>query len=186
MIRLLTGTIADINQRSITLMTEGGVGYLIYIPARTNYQTKSRVTIYTHLAVRETALDLYGFANQIELQWFELLLTIPKIGPKSALQILDQATPELLAESVSHNDAGRLTRMAGIGKKTAEKIVQELTDKIPAELAPADTVTHSSHYQDAFDTLVTLGYNPTDIRLVLDELSDGTTSELVTQALKRL
>lgn len=186
MIRLLSGTITDSQARTITLMTDSGIGYIIYVPSRSVYQNSEKITLHTHLAVRENALDLYGFKSTAELQWFELLLSVPKIGPKSALVILDQATPELLAECISQNDAGRLAKLGGIGKKTAEKIVQELAEKVPPELAATDTPTHTPHYQDAFDTLITLGYNPNDIRPILDELSGDSTSTLVTQALKRL
>lgn len=186
MIRSLTGTINQIESRTITVITSGGIGYLVFVPTRVVYNLNDQITLHTHLAVRENALDLYGFNNHTELQWFELLLTIPKIGPKSALQILDQATPELLAESINQNDAGRLSKLSGIGKKTAEKIVQELTDKIPSDLAPISTTEPSGVYQDAFDTLITLGYSPTDIRLALDSSDATTTSNLVKEALRKL
>lgn len=187
MIRSITGLIQQVTTRSLTISTESGLGYLVFTPSRVQYRADSQVTLHTHLAVRETSLDLYGFDSIIELQWFELLLTIPKIGPKSALQILDVATPELLATTISQNDAGQLAKLSGLGKKTAEKIVQALAEKIPPDLAVIAPTAHTPFFQDAFDTLVTLGYNPSDIRSVLDSLTEYTsTSELVTQALKRL
>lgn len=186
MIRLLTGTIEANNEKTVTILTAGGVGYLVYVPSRASYQLAETVTLHTYLAVRENALDVYGFNNPVELQWFELLLTIPKIGPKSALQIMDQATPELLAESVNLNDAAHLAKLSGIGKKTAEKIIQELAEKIPPELAFTNTTEPSGHYQDAFDTLITLGYNPNDIRFALESSTATSTSDLVKEALRKL
>lgn len=187
MIRCITGLVQSTNIRSLVITTTSGLGYLVYIPSRSSYQAHHQVTLHTHLAVRETSLDLYGFDSIIELQWFELLLTIPKIGPKSALQILDVATPELLASTISQNDAGQLAKLSGLGKKTAEKIVLALAEKIPPDLAVVTPMAHTPFFQDAFDTLVTLGYNPSDVRSVLDTLTEHTsTSALVTHALKRL
>jgi Holliday junction DNA helicase RuvA len=188
MIRLISGTIVDIELRNIVVGTAGGVGYLIHTISRANFLPSQEITLHTHLAVRETSLDLYGFETPLELEWFELLLSIPKIGPKSALQIIEQATPELLFESISRNDAAHLSKLSGIGKKTSEKIVTELKEKLPS--SPSTTLNHtiSNTYNDTFDTLLTLGYNPNEIRSVLDTLYNDniTTSELVKKALQEL
>lgn len=193
MIRLLEGIVKSATDRSVIIMTSSGVGYLVAIPKPTKLTIGEPVQLFTHLAVRETALDLYGFITATELDFFELLLTIPKIGPKSALQILDLASLSLLCEAISQNDAGKLTKLSGIGKKTAEKIVQELADKITdftLQLPNLVTKEENLRYQDAFDTLITLGYNPTNIRQVLDTIpsteAETTTSHLVKQALQKL
>lgn len=189
MIRLVEGEIVGVEAAGVVVMV-GGLGYLVRTTKKTTLLPSDHVTLFTHLAVRETALDLYGFLTVVELQCFELLLTIPKIGPKSALQILDQADVTLIIESVNLGDAGHLTKLSGVSKKTAEKIVTELKDKIEVLSFITGTSTPDAHteaYNDAFDTLLTLGYNPMNVRRVLEELGAGeTTSTLVKQALQKL
>jgi holliday junction DNA helicase RuvA len=188
MIRLIIGTVANVELRSVVVHTASGVGYLIHTVSRANFLLSQEITLHTYLAVRENSLDLYGFETSLELEWFELLLSIPKIGPKSALQIIEQATPDLLFESISKNDATHLSKLSGIGKKTSEKIVTELKEKLPS--SSSITLNHiiSNTYNDTFDTLLTLGYNPNEIRMVLDSLYNDniTTSELVKKALQEL
>lgn len=187
MIRLLSGSVHSMSARSAIIVTEGGVGYQVFVTKQTTLATGQDVWLFTHLAVRETALDLYGFQTELDLLFFELLLTIPKIGPKSALQILDQATISLMCESINQNDAGRLSKLSGIGKKTAEKIVQELSGKIELFTLPTNVQSPdiNPHYQDAFDTLITLGYNPNNIRQALEGIEGAaSTSDLVKRALR--
>jgi holliday junction DNA helicase RuvA len=188
MIRLLTGTIATLNGNQIIIDTQSGVGYLVTVVRRFTGLPSEPVRLFTHLAVRETALDLYGFSEEADLTMFELLLTISGVGPKSAMQIMDQADRTLLIESLRLNDAVHLTKLSGISKKTAEKIILTLADKIDDTLFPSTTTMDpSSSYQDAFDTLITLGYNPNNIRTVLESLSqEESTSTLVKLALREL
>jgi holliday junction DNA helicase RuvA len=186
MIRFIEGTVLSAQPGQIVIQTSSGVGYLVHITASTGYELHHPIQLHTYLAVRETALDLYGFSTPSELQVFELLLTIPKIGPKSALQILDQASISVLLEAIDIHDPNHLTRLTGIGKKTAEKVVAHLRDKrdmLP--VAPAATILNQA-YQDTFDTLITLGYNPADIRAVLDTLVTTTTSDMIKEALRKL
>jgi Holliday junction DNA helicase RuvA len=187
MIRLIFGTVAHTVDNSLIIETTGGVGYLVFVTHRLITLPGETIRLYTHLAVRETALDLYGFIQPEELHLFELLLTISGIGPKSALQILDQADPALIHEAVALEDPLHLTKMANISKKTAEKIVLGLKDKLDTTSFIPTNQVHSTMYQDAFDTLVTLGYNPQTIRQILDEIGDtASTSLLVTEALRQL
>lgn len=188
MIRVIFGTVASSEQGGIILQTSGGLGYFIHTTKRLAVLPGDTLTLSTHLAVRENSLDLYGFFQEKELSLFELLLTIPKIGPKSALQILDQATPELLLEAITLSDHEYLSKQSGMGKKTAEKVVIALKDKISnlAHTPIASTQLGSSLYQDAFDTLITLGYSPNAIRTVLESITGGSTSDIVKQALKEL
>ncbi len=188
MIRLLTGTVATVEAHTIIVDTPSGVGYLVTVPARLCLLPNESVRLYTYLAVRETALDLYGFVANEDLVCFEALLTISGIGPKSAMQILDQADRTLIAEAVRLEDPTHLTKLSSISKKTAEKIVLGLKDKLNlTSLTEAPVSRDGTTYQDAFDTLVTLGYNPQSVRQVLDGLpaTDGTSS-LVTAALRLL
>ena len=188
MIRLLEGVVAGKAPGGLVISV-GGVGYHVRTTKKVPTAVGVSLRLFTHLAVRETALDLYGFLTETELEFFELLLTIPKIGPKSALQILDQADVALIVEAVNLQDASHLSKLSGIGNKTAEKIVLTLKDKVAifkltntGATAPATQI-----YTDAFDTLITLGYNPMSIRQVLDTINDAeSTSNLVRLALKEL
>lgn len=182
---MLTGVVADISLLHIVLDVHG-VGYLVAVRNPSSFTLQSTVTVHTYLAVRETALDLYGFTLLDELAMFELLLTIPKIGPKSAMQILSQAELSLLHEAVQKEDPTYLSKMSGIGKKTAEKIVVELRDKLDghASLGPALT----SGDTDVVDALVALGYPPKDAREVLAGLPDTIvgTNARIAEALRLL
>ena len=190
MIRLVQGEVTTITGNGVVVLV-GGLGYLVHTTKKTTIVPGDILTLHTYLAVRETALDLYGFLTGTELACFELLLTIPKIGPKSAMQILEAADVSLIVESVNLGDAAHLSKLSGIGKKTAEKIVVELRDKIETltfvTAGSTTTSAHTASYNDAFDTLLTLGYNPVNVRRVLEELGQGeTTSSLVKQALQKL
>jgi Holliday junction DNA helicase RuvA len=189
MIRSLTGVITAFTEGTITLDVRG-VGYLVAVPTKTTgYVLGEELTLHTHLAVRETALDLYGFTSMTELEVFEMLLTVPKVGPKSALQILNQATPQLLIDAIGTNDPAQLHKLSGIGKKTCENLVQALHQKIEqfsfVEIAPAPPLTEPK--TDAIDALVSLGYDLGTARTVISELPpDLSTNDLITQALKQM
>lgn len=188
MIKILEGNLHKHATDQAVLMTSSGVGYAVALCAHDTLPEHEETRIFTHLAVRENALNLYGFSSLELLNFFELLITIPKIGPKSAMQILDQASTTLITEAVKLGDATHLSKLSGIGKKTAEKIVLSLKDKLE-HLPLPNTINNSKsqYYQDAFDTLVTLGYAPTDVRKTLDDIPEATsTSNLVTTALKVL
>jgi Holliday junction DNA helicase RuvA len=188
MIRLVKGKICSLTQGGVVILV-GGLGYQVTVNKKLNLLPEDNLTLHTYLAVRETALDLYGFVTEHELTMFELLLTIPKFGPYSDWHILDQSAPDLLIESIELQDPAHLAKLSSITKKTAEKIVLALKDKID-HFAPLGTFSKdstSSTYQDAFDTLITLGYNPINIKQVLDTLSStDTTSQLVKDALRSL
>lgn len=190
MIRSLTGTIEDIGENALVVNVRG-VGYLVGCPTLQNHFTEgSTVTLHTYLAVRETALDLYGFPQKDELTMFELLLGVPKVGPKSALQVLCQATPALLTEAAQKNDGVYLHKLSGIGKKTCENIVQFLQNKL--EQLP-ETATNAGEgltatQTDAIDALIALGYDMNTARETILEIVDenATVNSLVTQALKQM
>ncbi|MEM9336688.1 MAG: Holliday junction branch migration protein RuvA [Patescibacteria group bacterium] len=191
MIRSLSGTVEQVDPASLVVSVQG-VGYLVAVRNGGDYTLNDEVTLWTYLAVRETALDLYGFATRDELEIFELLLTLPKVGPKSAMQILAQADIELLKQAVANDDASYLSKMSGIGKKTAEKIVHELKDKfadLGAVGADASAVVPTtSHHADAIDALISLGYPERDARKAVQNLPAevATTNEAVRTALKVL
>ena len=190
MIRLLTGEIATVSEGHVTIVVNN-IGYLVATPKTTVFKIGEQVTLHTHLAVRENALDLYGFTTQSELDVFELLLLVPKIGPKSSLQVLNQASPTLLLEAIGKKDDSYLHKLSGIGKKTCENIVLSLHDKIEnmvfaLDIRPMSTLTDAQ--TDAIDALVSLGYDLTTAREAVKNL-DGegsTTNELITQVLKQM
>jgi Holliday junction DNA helicase RuvA len=191
MIRSLTGEIVSVADGYLTVVVYG-IGYLVGSNTRTtNFKVGEQVTLHTHLAVRETALDLYGFTTLSELDLFELLLMVPKIGPKSALQVLNQASSPLLIEAISKKDAAYLHKLSGIGKKTCENIVQFLHDKIQDVALSLDLQLNSPFSDaetDAIDVLVSLGYELSLAREIIKELhlTEATTNELVTKALKQI
>lgn len=162
MIRFIEGTVASISSNGAVILV-GGLGYHVHTTKKTALLPNDQVALHTYLAVRENSLDLYGFVNQNELDCFELLLTIPKIGPKSAMQILDQADVTLLLEAINLQDPAHLTKLSGISKKTAEKIVSELKGKVELLSYVSNSVAPEANtdaYNDAFDTLLTLGTTP--------------------------
>ncbi len=192
MIRKLSGIIIDTNLTSVVLDVNG-VGYLVHTTiAGVKYKLEQGVSFWTYLAVRETALDLYGFNNRDELEIFELLLSLPKIGPKSAMQILAQADVTLLKQAVAQDDPIYLSKMSGISKKSAEKIVLGLRDKfddIGVYAADGSNSNLASTSQsEAIDALITLGYPQKDARKIVLSLPPTVTdtNEILKESLKKL
>jgi Holliday junction DNA helicase RuvA len=144
------------------------------------------VFLWTHLAVRETSLDLFGFEEKELLDLFELLITISGIGPKTALGILNVASPSMLRQAVAKEDSSLLTRVSGIGKKNAEKIVLELRNKLV--VAEDDRDINFQAEGDALEALVSLGYSERDAREALKQVPQDIegASERVKAALKQL
>ena len=190
MIRRLRGTILEVAENKVVLDVQG-VGYVIGSPTLKNqFVEGATTTLHTYLAVRETALDLYGFPDKTELVMFELLLGVPKVGPKSALQVMCLATPQLLSEAAHKNDPVYLQKLSGIGKKTCENIVQQLTNKL--ELLPmlhdSPELSLNQTQTDAIDALISLGYDNATARETILKITDenATVNTLVTQALKQI
>jgi len=139
-----------------------GVGYEIDVPMSTFYplpRTGEEVTLLTHLVVREDAHLLYGFITAGERAAFRQLLKISGVGPKVALSVLSGMSVEDLAVAVSTEDAGRLTKIPGIGKKTAERLVLELRDKLPKTISVARAESAAAGGADVLNALLSLGYN---------------------------
>lgn len=167
-----------------------GVGYKIFVTTDTALEREvgEPVFLWTHLAVRETALDLYGFSEREDLETFELLITISGIGPKTALGILNVASPSMLRQAVANNDTSYLTKVSGIGRKNADKIVLELRDKLVTTEDDISTGKHASETADALEALVSLGYGERDARDALKQVPAEveSASERVKAALKVL
>lgn len=177
----------------ITLKTDkflivetGGVGYKINASLDVISKTKKageEIMLWTYTHVREDALDLYGFLNREELEFFEMLISVSGIGPRSALAILGIASIDTLRKAISTDDISYLTKISGIGKKTAEKIVIELRDKMGKELSGASLQGEL----DALEALKSLGYSQNEAREALKKVTQGTnTNTKIKEALKIL
>jgi len=187
MIRRLRGEIVSQNNQSVVLDVNG-VGYLVYLPHSLHESIGATITLHTYLAVRENALDLYGFTLLDELELFEQLLTLPKIGPKSALQILNQADLTLIKTAVANDDPQHLSKMSGMGKKTAEKVVTGLTEiyeKHGLTLTPSTPTSDvsSGNVHDTIDALITLGYPESDARRAVQQILETEPEHLETNAI---
>ncbi len=187
MISSLRGTVLHKDLHYLVIDVQG-VGYHVAVTTDTALDAlpSSPIFLWTHLAVRENALDLYGFAEKENLEVFELLITISGIGPKTALGILNVATPSMLRQAVATGDTSYLTRVSGIGKKNAEKIVMELKDKL--QVTDEDQSVDMKTEGDAMEALISLGYSERDAREALKLVPKNIegASERVKAALKHL
>src|SRR4051812_18783450 len=159
MIGRIQGTVVEKNFPQVIVSCHG-VGYEIDVPMSTFYplpQVNHEVTLYTHLVVREDAHLLYGFLTVGERSAFRQLLKISGVGPKVALSVLSGMSVDDLAATVQSEDAGRLTRIPGIGKKTAERLVLELRDKLPKTLGAVRSESASAANVAVANALLGLG-----------------------------
>lgn len=167
MIGSLSGTVRGIIRETV-IIDVSGVGYRVAVPVGTLAKVAEgdSLFLWTHLAVRENSQDLYGFETRDELSWFELLLGVSGIGPKSALGVMNSADVGSLEKFVARNDASGLSKSFGIGKKTAEKIVLELKGKV----AGGGKESERGSDGDVVDALVGLGYSMREARDAVHEL----------------
>jgi Holliday junction DNA helicase RuvA len=167
-----------------------GVGYEIEVPMSTFYplpRTGEEVTLLTHLVVREDAHLLFGFLSAAERAAFRQLLKISGVGPKVALAVLSGLSVDDLAAAVVAEDAGRLTKIPGIGKKTAERLVLELRDKLPKTVGVARSESAGAASGDVVGALLALGYNDREAQSAVKQLpADLPLADAIRQALKQL
>ncbi|MDE7065424.1 MAG: Holliday junction branch migration protein RuvA [Desulfovibrionaceae bacterium] len=197
MIAYVEGRLAEVWGNACVVMTEGGVGYEIALPNHTLSRLPERgghVAFHTSLTVREDAQELYGFDTWEERRTFQVLVTISKVGAKTALAILSLYRPDDLRRLVLEDDVQSLTRVSGIGKKTAQHIFLELKYKLKAEdmpvaAAPGAAAT-GSVFRDALDGLSNLGYAEEEaapvLKKVLHDEPDLDVSGALRAALKGL
>jgi Holliday junction DNA helicase RuvA len=165
MIGFLRGRILRRSPQHI-ILDVGGVGYIVQIPISTFERLKgtdSEVSLHIHTVLKEDSLQLYGFFTEEEREIFTTLLNVNGIGPKTALNIISYLPPEELRKALQDEDIKRLTKIPGLGKKTAQRIILELRDKIPDKMKKEDRV-----YDDALSALVNLGYQKTQAREALE------------------
>jgi holliday junction DNA helicase RuvA len=176
------------------LLEVGGVGYEIEAPMSTFYglpAVGAEVHLLTHLVVREDAHVLYGFATADERRLFRSLLKVSGVGPKIALGILSGVSVEAFAQCVTANDVAALTRIPGVGRKTAERLVVEMRDRLAALALAQDTWSSTAaggtgSEGEAFSALVALGYKPAEATRLIKAAGPGTgsTEELIRRALQ--
>jgi Holliday junction DNA helicase RuvA len=171
MIGRLTGTLAAKAPPQL-LVDAGGVGYEVDVPMSTFYNLPAigeRITLLTHFVVREDAQQLFGFLTADERSTFRLLIKISGVGPRTALSILSGLSVAELAQAIAAQEPGRLVKVPGIGKKTAERLLLELKGKLGPDLAlPASTLSDAQG--DIVQALVALGYNDRDAAAALKAL----------------
>ena len=177
----------------------GGVGFMCHTSRFTLYDLpddKSEATVYTHLNVREDALDLFGFSTEYELEWFKMLITVNGVGPKAALAILSELTVDEIALAISTKDAKSITRASGIGPKIAQRIILDLKDKVKSVIPDGEifenadrigAVTEMPNTSEAIAALTMLGYSQSDASVAVSKLDASLdVQSLIKQALKLL
>ena len=188
MIGRLTGRLAEKNPPQLILDVQG-VGYEIDVPMSTFYNLPAAgetVTLLTHFAIREDGHFLYGFLSEAERFTFRQLLKISGIGARTALSVLSGLSVNDLASAVARQEVGRLVKIPGIGKKTAERLLLELKGKL-AETAPVSASTVNDANHDILNALLALGYNEREAASAMKNLpADTETSDGIRQALKFL
>lgn len=176
----------------------GGVGFKCFVSLTTLKELTSigtQVNLFTYMAVREDAMDLYGFATQDELQAFKLLISVSGVGPKAAIAILSVLPPNRLSVAVSSGDVKSIQLAQGVGKKTAERVVLELKDKMlgigSAETVSVvegiQTVSTNENAREAVEVLVSLGFNQSDAATVVGAMDKSlSVDDMIRQGLKKL
>ena len=189
MIGRLTGTLADKAPPQV-LLDVNGVGYELDVPMSSFYNLPGlgeRVTLLTHFVVREDAQLLYGFLTAEERATFRELIKISGVGPRTALSILSGLSVAELSQAVTQQQAGRLVKVPGIGKKTAERLLLELKGKLGPDLAAPGATVASDAQADIVQALIALGYNEKEAGAALKALPpDVAVAEGIKLALKAL
>lgn len=189
MIGRLSGVLLD-KQPPQILVDIHGMGYEIDVPMSTFYHlpaTGERVTLHTHFSVREDAQQLYGFLTVREREVFRALIKISGVGPKLALSVLSGMNVDELTQAVALQETGRLVKIPGVGKKTAERLLLELKGKLADALPSATAGSPAATAHEALHALMALGYHEREVTPVLKQLADDLSlEERIRQALKLL
>ena len=196
MIRSIRGSLYPEMDGSVTVETESGVGLRVFVPANSEIYKRvegSEVKLYTSMMVREDAMNLYGFSNKDELRLFELLITVNGVGAKAGMSIMSTLSPTELKLAIAAGDAKAISVANGIGKKTAERIILELKDKVemPTSLPEMEGVvaaTYSDERNEAVNALIALGYSKNEAASTIGSVAENglTCEEYIKKALKNL
>jgi Holliday junction DNA helicase RuvA len=192
MIHFIKGTLAGTFENGIVI-ENGGIGFEVNIPSSSTVYMMpegAEVTVYTAMTVREDDISLYGFDDRESLKMFRMLTGVSGIGSKGALSVLSSLTVTEIKKAVVFEDAALLSKAQGIGKKTAQRIVLELRDKIDAESIAErlDTPKLSSGASEAAEALISLGYSKTEAAEAVEQsgLTDASAEDYIKAALKIL
>lgn len=168
MIYTLEGAVT-IKTDKFVVIDANGVGYRVFCSGSVLEGIKDRAKLYTHQYIRENIMDLYGFLTREDLEFFELLISVNGIGPKAAMSVLALAPVDTLKQAIASGQKSLLTKVSGIGQRTAERIVLELKDKIDGSVAGIKKLTADS---DAIDALESLGYTKNQAQKALSEVPE--------------
>ena len=197
MIYSLSGKLTYVSEQFVVIEC-GGVGFKCFTSlntAKTVGSVGSAVSLFTHLSVKEDALDLYGFATHDELDCFRLLISVSGVGPKAAVSVLSELSPQKLALAVAAGDVKAITKANGVGKKIAERIALEVKDKlvgtvggeIAADIGSAASIVEESASAEAVAALVSLGFSQSDAAVAVGSMDKSLTAdEMIRLGLKQL
>lgn len=167
------------------VIDNNGAGYMLHISMETYDslpEKGGRVTMYTYISIRNEMIELFGFSTMRERKDFLELISVPKIGPKTAIAVFNTLSPEVFEEAVMNSDAATLSRVKGISRKTAEKIILEMSGKLEMDREGLSS--------DAYNALIVLGFSDKEIRPVISEVQkenkDADAEAIIREALKRL
>ncbi|MFA6424084.1 MAG: Holliday junction branch migration protein RuvA [Candidatus Magasanikbacteria bacterium] len=193
MIALINGKVVINSGLEVVIMTAGGVGYRVMVSPEASKvcQVGNEVSLDTYLVVREDVLDLFGFANDLEKKLFKNFVSVSGVGPKTALHLLSLGSVEETALAIGRGDLEYLTKVSGIGKKTAERIIVELREKLAKEQKNSgkDYVeSDNAIVNDVVEGLITLGYTALQAREVIKkiEVKGKKTEQLFKEALRKI
>ncbi|MCB0159301.1 MAG: Holliday junction branch migration protein RuvA [Caldilineaceae bacterium] len=178
MIRLLRGAVQGRGKDYLLIElggASGGMGFKVHVPdtMRLEAQLNDALTLHTYLQVREDALTLFGFSSEEELDLFELLLSVNGVGPKVALSTLSTLSPDALRMALANEEPAVIARVPGIGKRTAEKIVLELKDKVGPPAGALETLAQSMNTDgEVIEALIALGYSVVEAQRAIQALPD--------------
>lgn len=190
MISFIKGTIQSISKDSVVVETAGGVGYKIYLSHEQiiKYLPGQESEFFTYLKVSDSAMDLYGFKNSEQKEFFKLLLSVSGVGPKSAMNIFNLGSLEEIKSAIAREDLKYLIAVQGMGQKTAERLVVELKTKI-GKLEDGKEVSGDSQILvDVIDGLVSMGYSREEVRNMVKSINikGKNTEEVLRLVLKKL
>jgi len=189
MISFLKGKIQAVGKDNVVVETASGVGYEIYLSKilAGKYLRGQEVSFFTYLKVSENAMDLYGFEDMAQKEFFQILLSVSGVGPKSAMNILNLGSMEDIKGAIAREDVKYLTAVQGMGQKTAERLVVELKSKVVSLKLEVNGVENQV-LMDVIDGLSTMGYGKEEIKSVVNGLDTNgkNTEELLKIVLKQL
>lgn len=187
MLAFLEGTILSKEKNSLVLLTKSGVGYEVKVASALflRFKQGENIKVHTYFHVREDAQELYGFSSPVELVFFKQLIGVNGVGPRGALHIMALGSAEEIKTAISRGDVVFLTKVSGVGKKIAERIVVELKDKLANGAWAKDGI--GSQLGDVIDALTEMGYSLAEAREAVKGVKEsGDTSQILKQTLKIL